>query len=109
MDVTNMPRFSAHEKSILRSSENKDMFEEKFIAYENSKKLQELAAQSPKDDNTGKGLEIANNGDGGDNGTDNANATSEEERLANFKKGSYMDLMPNLSKHKDRHLNDHKR
>ena len=104
MDVTNMPRFSAHEKAILRSSENKDMFEEKFIAYENSKKLQELAAQSPKDDNTGKGLEIANNGDGGDSGTDNANATSEEEKLANFKKSSYIDLMPNLNKNKDRHF-----
>jgi len=104
MDVTNMPRFSAHEKAILRSSENKDMFEEKFIAYENSRKQQELAAQSPKDDNTGKGLGITNTSDGGDGGTDNANTTSEEERLANLKKGTYTDLMPNLNKNKDRHF-----
>lgn len=101
MDVTYMPKFSAHEKAILRASENKDMFEEKFIAYENSKKQQEMAAQSLKDDSSGKGLGINNSGDGGDGGTDNS---SEEEKFGNFKKASYLDLMPNLSKNKDRHF-----
>ncbi|CAB4409813.1 unnamed protein product [Rhizophagus irregularis] len=98
MDVTYMPKFSAHEKAILRASENKDMFEEKFTAYENSKKQQEMSAQLLKDDSSGKGLGINNNSDGGDGGTDNS---SEE---VNFKKASYQDLMPNLSKNKDRHF-----
>jgi hypothetical protein len=94
MDVTYMPKFSPHEKAILRASENKDMFEEKFIAYENSKKQQEMGAH----DNPGKGLGINNSSDGGDGGTDNS---SEE---SNFKKSSYSDLMPNLNKNKDRHF-----
>ncbi|CAG8460492.1 2611_t:CDS:10, partial [Funneliformis caledonium] len=91
MNVTNMPKFSTHEKAILRASENKDMFEEKFD-YENCKKQQD-------NENTGKGLGIVNNAEGGEAGTDNA--TSDD---ANFKRATYVDLIPNLNKNKDRHF-----
>ncbi|CAJ0918556.1 1444_t:CDS:2 [Entrophospora sp. SA101] len=37
MDVNNMPHFSPHEKVILRTSENKDIFEEKFSTFETNK------------------------------------------------------------------------
>ncbi|KAJ9054106.1 hypothetical protein DSO57_1018082 [Entomophthora muscae] len=36
MDVSLMPEFSIHEKMILRASEDKDMFEEKFLEKENA-------------------------------------------------------------------------
>ncbi|CAG8519140.1 3841_t:CDS:10 [Paraglomus occultum] len=90
MDVSNMPHLSATERAILRASENKDMFEEKFLPFEN------------------------NQGENGAKGSGNADKSSteaaDEERLAKLKRGTYInlssrELMSNLnSKNKDRHF-----
>ncbi|CAG8726608.1 3141_t:CDS:10 [Cetraspora pellucida] len=106
MDCKFMPIFNAHEKAILRASENKDMFEEKFTAYENSRKhMQEGSAislsEQLSDDSSGKGLGIINENSEG-YGSDYV-IVSEEER-EKLKRGTYIDLAPNLSKNKDRHF-----
>ncbi|CAG8778088.1 20673_t:CDS:2, partial [Gigaspora rosea] len=104
MDCKYMPIFNANEKAILRASENKDMFEEKFIAFENSRKhMQESSSFSLNDDeSSGKGLGIINENIEGFGSGDYV-IVSEEER-EKLKRGTYIDLAPNLSKNKDRHF-----
>ncbi|CAG8625896.1 6909_t:CDS:10, partial [Ambispora leptoticha] len=86
MDVSFMPRFSPQEKAILRSSESKDLFEEKFNA------VKAMVPSYTNSENTGI-VEI-----------------SEEERFVRMRRGTYIDLssrelLPNLSNvHKDRHF-----
>ena len=85
-----MPHLSATERAILRASENKDMFEEKFLPFEN------------------------NQGENGAKGSGNARQIKHrgirEEKLARLKRGTYInlssrELMSNLnSKNKDRHF-----
>ncbi|CAG8614057.1 4479_t:CDS:2, partial [Dentiscutata heterogama] len=106
MDCKFMPIFNAHEKAILRASENKDMFEEKFTAFENNRKhVQESSTVSLSDqlsdEISGKGLGIINENSEG-YGSDYV-IVSEEER-EKLKRGTYIDLAPNLSKNKDRHF-----
>ncbi|CAG8583499.1 13259_t:CDS:2, partial [Racocetra fulgida] len=107
MDCKLMPIFNAHEKAILRASENKDMFEEKFVAYENSRKhIQEGSTislnEQLSDDSSGKGLGIINE-NSESFGSGDYVIVSEEER-EKLKRGTYIDLAPNLSKNKDRHF-----
>ncbi|CAG8826485.1 10445_t:CDS:10, partial [Gigaspora margarita] len=104
MDCKYMPIFNANEKAILRASENKDMFEEKFTAFENSRKhMHEGSSFSLNDDeSSGKGLGIINENIEGFGSGDYV-IVSEEER-EKLKRGTYIDLAPNLSKNKDRHF-----
>ena len=81
-----MPHLSATERAILRASENKDMFEEKFLPFEN------------------------NQGENGAKGSGNADKSSTEASEKRLKRGTYInlssrELMSNLnSKNKDRHF-----
>ncbi|CAG8754925.1 12069_t:CDS:2, partial [Acaulospora morrowiae] len=119
MDCRYMPEFNAHEKAILRASENKDMFEEKFIPYENSRKhIRDNSGtgnEQPSNEGSGKVSGITSGTEENPNSiymnNDDYMPVSEEEkerlereRLANLKKGTYIDLMPNLNKNKDRHF-----
>lgn len=111
MDCNYMPKFNAHEKAILRASENKDMFEEKFIPYENSKKRkhQNNNNNSNNDDHDESNInefsiDAYMNNEDYMPVSDEEKERLERERLANLKKGTYIDLMPNLNKNKDRHF-----
>ncbi|RHZ56867.1 hypothetical protein Glove_396g3 [Diversispora epigaea] len=123
MDCNYMPIFNAHEKAILRASENKDMFEEKFIPYENSKKINKKKYHNNNSDednnnennNNDQTNEISTGKEENNNNiymnnedfipvSEEEKEKLEKERLANLKKGTYIDLMPNLNKNKDRHF-----
>ncbi|CAG8498080.1 7464_t:CDS:10 [Ambispora gerdemannii] len=121
MDVSFMPRFSPQEKAILRASESKDLFEEKFVEFEKNKnRISNYSTGSNNQNNNNNNNQVAAATQENvvkatvplSSNAENMSHvdTPEEERLARMRRGAYIDLssrelLPNLSNvHKDRHF-----